>query len=71
MARRVTAIRGLLARGIERGELRPDLDMEIAIDLLLGPIYYRLLMSGGPLTGAFIDRLVGAVMAYGRGDERP
>jgi AcrR family transcriptional regulator len=71
LARRVTAIRGLLARGIERGELRPDLDMEIAIDLLLGPIYYRLLMSGGPLTGAFIDRLVRAVMAYGRGDERP
>jgi AcrR family transcriptional regulator len=66
LARRIAAIRGLLARGIARGELRPDLEMEIAVDLLLGPIYYRLLMSGEPLTTGFIDRLVSAVMAYGR-----
>ena len=39
--------------------------MEIAIDLLLGPIYYRLLMSGKPLTRAFVDRLIRAAMAYG------
>jgi len=71
LARRTTAIRGLLARGIDRGELRPDLDLEIAVDLLLGPIYYRLLMSGEPLTSGFIDRLVRAVMAYGQGNERP
>jgi AcrR family transcriptional regulator len=71
LARRTAAIRGLLARGIDRGELRPDLDMEIAVDLLLGPIYYRLLMSGEPLTSGFIDRLVRAVMAYGQGNERP
>jgi AcrR family transcriptional regulator len=71
LARRTTAIRGLLARGIDRGELRPDLDLEIGVDLLLGPIYYRLLMSGEPLTSWFVDRLVGAVMAYGQGSERP
>jgi len=69
LARRIAAIRGLLLRGIERGELRPDLDMEIAIELLLGPIYYRLLMSGEPLTNAYIDRLVRALMAYGRENE--
>jgi AcrR family transcriptional regulator len=62
LARRIEAIRGLLLRGIERGELRPDLDLEIATDQLLGPIYYRSLMSGEPLTPAFIDRLVGSVM---------
>ena len=39
--------------------------MEIAIDLLLGPIYYRLLMSGRPLTRAFVYRLIRAAMAYG------
>jgi AcrR family transcriptional regulator len=65
LARRIAAITGLLVRGIERGELRPDLDMEIAIDLLLGPIYYRLLMSGKPLTRTFVDRLIRAAMAYG------
>jgi AcrR family transcriptional regulator len=66
LAHRVAELRALLQRGIERGELRPDLDTEVAIDLLLGPIYYRLLMSGEPLTSAFIDRLVGAVMTYGQ-----
>ena len=71
LVRRTTAIRGLLVRGIDRGELRPDFDLEIAVDLLLGPIYYRLLMSREPLTSGFIDRLVRAVMAYGQGNERP
>jgi len=66
LARRVGAVRQLLQRGMERGELRRDLDLEIAIDLLMSPIYYRLLISGEPLTGAFVDRLVGAVMIYGR-----
>ena len=66
LARRVTEVTSLLQRGVERGELRPDIDMAIAIDLLFGPIYYRLLISGETLDGAFIDRLVGALMAYGR-----
>jgi hypothetical protein len=66
LARRVAAVRELLQRGIERGELRRDLDLEMAVDLLLGPIYYRLLISGEPLTSAFVERLVRAVMANGR-----
>jgi len=70
LARRVSAITGLLARGIEGGELRPDLDLELAVDLLLGPIYYRVLMSGEPLTSAFVERLVDVVMAYGEFNER-
>jgi len=37
----------VLRRGVERGELRPDLDVELAIDILTGPWVYRLLISGG------------------------
>jgi AcrR family transcriptional regulator len=37
----------VLRRGVERGELRADLDVELAIDLLTGPYVYRLLISGG------------------------
>jgi len=66
LARRVAAVRELLQRGIERGELRRDLDLEVAVDLLLGPIYFRLLISGEPLNDTFVDRLVRAVMTFGR-----
>jgi AcrR family transcriptional regulator len=37
----------VLRRGVERGELRPNLDVELAIDILTGPWVYRLLISGG------------------------
>jgi AcrR family transcriptional regulator len=37
----------VLRRGVERGELRADLDVELAIDVLAGPWVYRLLISGG------------------------
>ena len=34
-------VQQILKRGIERGLLPPDLDMEVAISLLLGPVLYR------------------------------
>jgi AcrR family transcriptional regulator len=45
-------------RGIERGELRPDLDVGIAIDSLYGAIYYRLLVSHERVEPDYGDRLV-------------
>lgn len=33
--------------------------MEIAIDALYGALYYRLLVSGEPLTPRYADRLLG------------
>jgi hypothetical protein len=36
----------LQERHLERGELREDLDLMLAHELLFGPIYYRLLLSG-------------------------
>ncbi len=42
-------LKALLRRGIERGELRADLDLEEAVDMLVGPIVYRVLISGGDL----------------------
>jgi AcrR family transcriptional regulator len=44
---RRTATREVLERAVERGELRDDLDLELAMDVLVGPIIYRLLLSGG------------------------
>ena len=49
-------------RGVARGELRSDIDREIAVDLVFGPALYRLLATGAPLDGATADATVDAVM---------
>jgi len=56
-ARRAGAT-ALLRRGIERGELRSDLDPEITIDALWGAVYYRLLVSHDPPDPDYADTLV-------------
>jgi AcrR family transcriptional regulator len=52
----------LVARGIERGDLAADTDDVTAHELLIGPVYYRLLLSGHPLDHAFAVRIVDAAM---------
>jgi len=47
----------ILQRAIQEGDLRNDIDLEAATDLLYGPIYYRLLLGTGAIDGRFIDRL--------------
>ena len=53
--------RRMIARGIERGDLCPDADADIATELLVGPVYFRL-MFGGELDRAFAERVVDNVM---------
>lgn len=49
LAPRRRALRQVLERAVARGELRGDLDRELALDFLGGPLFYRLLVTGGPL----------------------
>jgi AcrR family transcriptional regulator len=58
IAPRRTTAGDVLRRGIDRGELRPDLNVDTAIDTLYGPLYYRLLVSGDPLTPRYVDRVI-------------
>jgi AcrR family transcriptional regulator len=37
----------LVARAVARGEIRDDLDPEVVVDLLAGPLVYRVIISGG------------------------
>src|SRR3954454_7312801 len=46
---RRAAWRAVFVRGIERGDLRRDLDADFALDVLAGPLFYRLLITGGPI----------------------
>jgi AcrR family transcriptional regulator len=39
-------------RGVERGEIRRDIDPEMVLDLMYGPMIFRLLAGHGSLSGA-------------------
>lgn len=53
----------ILRAGVERGELRRDIDLEVALDALYGPIYYRMLVPVGPLNDAWVDALAACVLS--------
>jgi AcrR family transcriptional regulator len=56
------AERAMLARGVASGELADGLDLDHALDRLLGPLFYRALLTGGPIAPAVTDQLVEDVL---------
>ncbi|WP_280396173.1 TetR/AcrR family transcriptional regulator [Nocardia brasiliensis] len=48
----------LLHRAIERGELPADLDLELALDLCIAPLFWRKLLGGNPTDDEYLDKLV-------------
>ena len=52
----------VVARGSARGDLRPDVDIGVATELLVGPVYFRL-MFGGEMDLDFANRIVDQVIA--------
>ena len=48
----------IIREGIARGELRADLDVAAALDLVFAPVYHRLLFSHEPLDEAFAQRCI-------------
>jgi hypothetical protein len=48
-------VRNTLRQAIAEGHLRDNFDIDVAIDLLYGAIYYRLLLGTGPLDEDFIE----------------
>jgi|ERR1700728_387387 len=55
-----------LRRGIARGELRKDVDMDLLLDSLYGPIYMRFLIRHDKLTPDFVDGLCEMVLSGAR-----
>lgn len=55
-------LRPVIERGIARGDLRPDTDLRLVHELLVGPILYRLLLSGPPLDRKLSTSLADAVL---------
>ena len=57
------AMRPILLRAIDRGEIPRSVDLEIALDLIYGPIYHRMLHGHAPLDERFALNLVDTIMA--------
>jgi AcrR family transcriptional regulator len=55
-----------LRRGIRRGELRRDVDMDLILDSLYGPIYMRFLIRHDHLTPDFVDHLCALILGGAR-----
>jgi AcrR family transcriptional regulator len=62
LARRRAALRTVLDRGVARGDLRADLDAELALDVLGGALFYRLLITGGPIDEALAEGVAELVL---------
>jgi AcrR family transcriptional regulator len=50
--------RTVLQRAVDRGEIPADTNIEVALDLLYGPLYHRLLHGHAPLNDRFVKDVV-------------
>jgi hypothetical protein len=63
LASRQEGIHVLWGRAVARGEVREDIDPDIAMDLLFGPLMWRLVSGHKPLTGTDARKLIDAALA--------
>jgi AcrR family transcriptional regulator len=56
------ATRELLVLARDRGEIAADTNLEVALDLLYGPIYHRMLHGHAPLTERFLLQVIDYVI---------
>ena len=66
------AMRAVFARAAERGEVPADLDVEVALDLIYGAVYHRLLHGHAELSDRFardvVDLALNGILTARRGD---
>lgn len=61
--RRREPVRRLLAEAISRGEISPTTDLEVAVDLLAGPAFYRRFVAHWPFPPGYAAAIVDLVLA--------
>jgi len=62
IARNRDGARLLLERCVDGKLIAPPADMELTLDLIFGPLFYRLLMGHAPITRGFVDQLLDVVV---------
>lgn len=53
----------IVHRAVQRGELPPEVDIELALDLMIAPLYWRLLVRRRDLDAASMERLADSLTA--------
>jgi AcrR family transcriptional regulator len=53
----------LVGQAVARGELPPSADPELAVDLILGPLYWRLSVARTSISDDYLAKLTSGVMA--------
>jgi AcrR family transcriptional regulator len=56
-------VRRIIERAVARGEIPPPEDINLAVNLVSGPLMHRLLITGEPVTSRVVDRLVPMLLA--------
>ena len=70
LAARRNSMREAFARARARGEIRCDLDMELVLDMLTGPFYFRALFGHAPITRRMTREVVDYVLVTVRSEGR-
>jgi AcrR family transcriptional regulator len=62
LAKRRRSIRAAFKRGLERGEIRRSIDLDVAIDMLTAPFYFRVLFGHAAISETMIERVVDTLL---------
>jgi AcrR family transcriptional regulator len=52
----------VLHHAVDRGELPANLDVELLMDIYVGAVFYRVVVSGEPVTDTLAEQLVGLIL---------
>ena len=62
LSSRQLPLRQLLQRAQERGEIAARIDLSVVVDVLVGPLIYRRLMTRDRIDGVFVRKLLDIVL---------
>ncbi len=60
--RRAELVHPVLQRGVERGDLRPDVDPRLMLEAMVAPLHARILLTGEPVDADVAGQLVDLVL---------
>lgn len=69
LARRRAALHELFVQAQERGEIAPNADIDLLVEIAFGTIWYRVLGKHAHLTRRFADQLTDALLALSTGKQ--